>query len=91
MRERWIAVLDGPTTPASTVKLGGEDYVMLATCKAHDCADNNLVVAWSATRGKVVGLVHLAGENAFVGQPSVAVAEGLQKLWAEKWGGSATP
>ena len=87
MRERWIAVLDGPTTPLRTVSLDGQDYVLLAACKAHDCADNNLVVAWAAKRKALIGLIHVAGEDAFVGRPSVAAAEGLKKAWHEEWRG----
>lgn len=89
MRERWIAVLDGPAPPSRTVTLGGIDYVTVASCKAHECAENNLVVAWSAARKTLYGLVRVAGENTFVGAPPVAVAEGLQALWQDEWGGGA--
>ena len=89
MRERWIAVLDGPSPPTRDVRIDGTDYVMLASCKAHECADNSLVVVWSAGTKKLYGLVQKAGENEFVGAPPVPVAEGLQKLWQEEWG-SAT-
>ena len=89
MRERWIAVLDGPARPSRIVSFDGVDYAMLASCKDHDCADNNLVVLWSAPKKTLYGLLRRTGENEFVGSPPVAVAEELTKLWQEAWGGGA--
>jgi len=87
MRERWIAVLDGPAKPSRIVSLDGVDYATLASCKAQDCADNNLVVLWSAPKKTLYGLLCQSGENEFVGSPPVAVAEELTKLWQQAWGG----
>jgi hypothetical protein len=87
MRERWIAVLDGPFKPSQTVILEGVEYVTLTSCKMYDCGDNNLVVVWSAPKKTLYGVLRQAGENAFVGAPPVAVAEELTRLWQEAWGG----
>lgn len=42
----WVSK-GGTTTPAKTVKLGGETYQVLTACKPHDCASESVAVLWS--------------------------------------------
>ena len=45
VKEPWLAKLDGPSSEGN--EGGNADYVMLYTCKNHDCYDNNVVLLWS--------------------------------------------
>lgn len=85
MRERWIAVLDGPAPPNRTVKLGDQEYVQVAACKAHDCSANNMLVLWSAPKKQLYGLVRQAGVNALLGAPPAEITPEVTRLWQEIW------
>jgi hypothetical protein len=84
-REGWIAGLSGPSPPLRQVEAGGTRYWLGASCKPHDCGDNNLVLLWDEAGRKVHGLVHRSGRQALFGQPPPAVARELPRLWAEEW------
>ncbi len=85
MRERWIAVLDGPAPPNRTVKLGGQEFVQVAACKAHDCAENNMMVLWFAPKKQMYGIVRQAGVNALLGAPPADLTPEVTRLWKETW------
>ncbi len=91
MRERWIAVLDGPAPPNRTVTLAGQEFVQVAACKAHDCAENNLLVLWSAPKKRMYGLVRQAGVNALLGAPPTDLTPEVTRLWQETWRPEAKP
>lgn len=84
-REGWIAGLYGPSPPLRQVEAGGTRYWLGASCKPHDCGDNNLVLLWDEAGRKVHGLVHRSGRQTLFGQPPPAVARELPRLWAEEW------
>jgi hypothetical protein len=85
MRERWLAVLDGPAPPIRTVRVADQNYTLVATCKAQDCAENNMVVLWSAPKKQLYGLVRLAGVNELLGAPPPTILPEVQRLWQETW------
>jgi hypothetical protein len=76
----WLARLDGPSPQNKAVKVAGADFVLLAACKDHDCADHNTVLLWSAP-DVVYGKVYQRGRSTLIGSPPPAVATELEKLW----------
>ncbi len=54
VKESWLAKLDGPSSEGQAMKVANDDYVMLYTCKNHDCYDNNVVLLWSGIQRRRV-------------------------------------
>lgn len=84
-RQRWLARMEGPGVELAPESVGGQVYQMAAFCKAHDCGDHNAVVLYDAQRGRIYGLVHMAGRNEFIGAPPLPVATELNRLWRREW------
>ena len=88
-KEPWLAQLDGPSSENRPVKVAGADFVKIATCKNHDCADNKTVLLWAAgTPDVVYGKVYQRGKSTLIGSPPPAVAAELEKLWKAEWRGN---
>lgn len=85
VRERWLARLDGPSPQNKEVKVAGAEYVLVSSCKNQDCAQNNLVLLYSAARGVVYGKVFQRGKSTLIGSPSAAIAGELERLWRSEW------
>ena len=81
VKESWLAKLDGPSSEGQAMKVATDDYVMLYTCKNHDCYDNNVVLLWSGIQNVVYGKVNQKGKSTLIGNPPPAVAGELEKLW----------
>ena len=81
VKESWLAKLDGPSSEGQAMKVATDDYVMLYTCKNHDCYDNNVVLLWSGIQNVVYGKVNQKGKSTLIGNPPPAVAAELEKLW----------
>ena len=67
------------------MKVANADYVMLYTCKNHDCYDNNVVLLWSGVQNVVYGKVNQRGKSTLIGDPPPAVAAELEKLWKKQF------
>ena len=85
VKEPWLARLDGPSSEGQAMKVAGADYVMLYTCKNHDCYDNNVVLLWSGVQNVVYGYVNQRGKSTLIGSPPPAVAAELEKLWKKEF------
>ena len=83
VKEPWLAKLDGPSSEGQAMKVANDDYVMLYTCKNHDCYDNNVVLLWSGIQNVVYGKVNQKGKSTLIGNPPPAVAGELEKLWTK--------
>ncbi len=81
VKEAWLARLDGPSSEGQAMKVANADYVMLYTCKNHDCYDHNVVLLWSGVQNVVYGKVYQKGRSTLIGDPPPAVAAELEKLW----------
>jgi hypothetical protein len=84
-KEPWLAKLDGPSPQNRPVKVAGADYVLLAACKNHDCAENSTVLLYSAAQSVVYGKVYQRGKSTLIGAPPPAVAAELEGLWKKEW------
>ena len=85
VRESWLAKLDGPSSPIKTVKIGGTEYTFAATCKDHDCGDNNAVLLYAAPQAVVYGRIVQQGRATMIGAPPSIVAVELDRLWLAEW------
>jgi hypothetical protein len=85
VKEPWLAKLDGPSSEGQAMKVATDDYVMLYTCKNHDCYDNNVVLLWSGVQNVVYGKVNQKGKSTLIGNPSPAVAAELEKIWKKQF------
>jgi len=83
-KQPWLARLDGPSPQNKAVKVAGSDFVLLAACKNHDCADFNTVLLWSAP-DVIYGKVYQRGTSTLIGAPPPAVAAELDKIWKQEW------
>ena len=84
-KEPWLAKLDGPSSENKPVKVAGADYVLVSTCKNHDCAENNVVLLYSGSQAVVYGKVYQRGKSTLIGSPPPAVAAELEKLWKSEF------
>jgi hypothetical protein len=84
-KQSWLAKLDGPSSEGQAMQIAGADYVMLYTCKSHDCYDNNVVLLWSGVQNVVYGIVYQRGKSTLIGSPPPAVAAELEKLWKKQF------
>lgn len=80
-KEPWLAQLDGPSSENRAVKVAGADYVLISTCKNHDCYENSVVLLYSGAQDVVYGKVYQRGKSTLIGSPPPAVAAELEKLW----------
>ncbi|MBK7047039.1 MAG: hypothetical protein IPH48_11130 [bacterium] len=79
--EPWLADLDGPSALNQVVVIDAAQYVLVSACKNHDCAENNLVVLYSASQDLVYGLVYRNGNSTLIGAPPPNVARALETFW----------
>ena len=81
----WLAKLDGPSPLTKKLKVAGTEYVLVSSCKNHDCADNNTVVLYSTVQGMVYGKIYERGKTTLIGAPPPAVVQELERLWRAEW------
>jgi hypothetical protein len=89
VKEPWLAKLDGPSSEGQAMQVANADYVMLYTCKNHDCYDNNVVLLWSGVQNVVYGKVYQGGKSTLIGDPPPAVAGELEKVWKKHFRSTA--
>lgn len=85
VKEPWLAKLDGPSSEGQAIKVANDEYVMLYTCKNHDCYDHNVVLLWSGIQNVVYGKVNQKGKTTLIGNPPPAVGIELEKLWKKQF------
>lgn len=84
-REPWLALMNGPAPELRTEQLAGQDWLLAAFCKPHDCGEHNAVLVYDEASGQVHGLVHRAGRNSLVGAPPAKLSADLQRIWRREW------
>ena len=84
-REKWLATLTGPAPEVKTLSVAGTEMKLAASCKPHDCGDNNTVLLYDAAHAAVYGKVYQAGRSTLLGNPPPALAAELDKLWRQEW------
>ena len=84
-KEDWLATLDGPSPASSKVTVAGDEYVLVHSCKNHDCVENNTTLLYSEAKKLVYGKVRMAGKSALLGNPPPPVAKELGEFWRKQW------
>jgi hypothetical protein len=84
-KEPWLAKLDGPSSENKAVKAAGADYVLVSTCKNHDCFENSVVLLYSGPQDVVYGKVYQRGKSTLIGSPPPAIATELERLWKSEF------
>jgi hypothetical protein len=84
--EHWLQTLQGPSPETRKVTIAGTEYVLIAACKDHDCADNNTTLLWNPGKKTVFGKVRVLGKSALIGNPPKEVQKDLGDLWWKQWG-----
>lgn len=79
--EPWLVSLDGPSALNQVVVVDAVQYVLASACKNHDCAENNLVLLYSAEQDRVYGLVFRNGSSTLIGAPPPSLARALETFW----------
>jgi len=82
----WLLALEGPAPDSRGVTVDGREYLVLQSCKAHDCAENNIMLFWSADKALVYGKVRAGGKSTMIGSPPPAVAKEIGNAWWTQWG-----
>jgi len=77
----WLAKLDGPAPETEDVEVASMTYSVLASCKAHDCHDYNLVVLYSPAKKVAYGKIYEAGRTTWIGSPPAVVANEIDRQW----------
>jgi len=85
VKEPWLAKLDGPSAEGQAMNVANDEYVMLYTCKNHDCYDHNVVLLWSGIQDVLYGKVHQKGKSTLIGNPPPAVTAELDKIWKKQF------
>jgi len=85
VKESWLVKMDGPSPPTRRVTVSGHEYVLVCTCKDHDCGDTNAVILYSSEFQVVYGKIYQHGRSTLIGVPPAATARELERLWKEQW------
>jgi hypothetical protein len=75
--ELYAKTLDGPPTPAITVKADGQDYTLAFTCKPGACEENQLFVLFSPGGAKAWALLATGGQTKWLGAPDESVQRAI--------------
>jgi hypothetical protein len=84
-RTPWLAEMHGPAPDLRRQRIGGVEYTVAAYCMPHDCGDNNAVLLYDATQGRVYGLVHQRGKTQSFGAPPGPMLIDLNQIWRREW------
>jgi Inhibitor of vertebrate lysozyme (Ivy) len=85
-REAWLIDMDGPGTQRLET-VAGSRYLLVTTCKDHDCGANNMVVLYATAPPALYGEVWRGGRLTAIGNPPPRVALELKKIWNTEWPG----
>jgi inhibitor of lysozyme (Ivy) len=83
-KEKWLATMTNSGL-VRTETVAGERWQVATPCKPHDCADNNLFLLYSPSRGALVGHLYEKGRVTTLGSPDAALGAELQRLWNKEF------
>jgi len=84
----WIAQITGKgnyvASPGTQTTIDGRTYRLFHACKAHNCADSKIEVAFSADGGRAFGMLVDDGKPPrWFGMPDAAMQAALTKAMSE--------
>ena len=84
-KEAWLLSQVARPTDATTVTVAGTQYQQFTGCKPHDCGDNNALVLYAPQTDAVVGKIFVRQQSRYIGSPSAAEIEEIERLWRIEW------
>ena len=75
--EDYAKTLDGPPTPSIAIETNDQTYTLAFTCKANECAENQLYVLFSPGGAKAWGLLITAGQHQWFGAPDKGIQDAI--------------
>lgn len=75
--EDYAKTMDGPPTPSIAIEANDQNYTLAFTCKANECAENQLYVLFSPGGAKAWGLLITAGQHQWFGAPDKAIQDAI--------------
>ncbi|MCB4770999.1 inhibitor of vertebrate lysozyme family protein [Ancylobacter sp. Lp-2] len=82
--EGWLVDMQGPGEQKIETLAGGR-YLLVATCKTHDCGDNAMLVLYRPEAGELFGLVSVKRMKKPLGTVPPALRPELMRLWKAEW------
>ncbi|GAB4067255.1 hypothetical protein KHC28_04470 [Ancylobacter sonchi] len=82
--EGWLVDMQGPGEQKIET-LAGARYLLVATCKTHDCGDNAMLVLYRPENGELFGLVSVKRMKKPLGSVPPALRPELMRLWKAEW------
>ena len=68
----WVRHGAGPSAPSRVVQQDGTNWVLLNTCKMHNCGDNHLIILFNPPTREIYGLAQLNKKTVWLGKPNDA-------------------
>jgi hypothetical protein len=84
--EKWLSTLSGPSTPATKSSILGVEYLVLQSCKPHDCGEHNILIIYSPASHAVYAKLVEEGKATILGKPSAEISSALNRLYEEQFG-----
>jgi hypothetical protein len=73
----YAETLDGPPTPSIKVPVSGDSYTLGFTCKAQDCAGNQLYVLFAPAARQAWGLLITGESHRWFGHPEPPIQQAI--------------
>ena len=74
----WVRHGAGPSAPSRVLPQEGVNWVLLNTCKMHNCGDNHLIILFNPPTREIYGLAQLNKKTVWLGKPNDAQKELLK-------------
>ena len=84
--EKWLSTLNGPSTPAKRSPISGVEYLVIQSCKPHDCDTHNILIIYSPVSHDIYAKLVEDGKITMLGKPSVEISSALNRLYEEEFG-----
>lgn len=82
---RWLQTLNGPAPEVKTIRIAGQDFLVVMACKQHECDTSNFLLLYSAQRAQLYGKLLNDSRPMILGSPSPALAAQIEHLWRKEW------
>lgn len=82
--DNWVYSLKGPSGKSKIVNIENKKWNLIASCKAHDCANNNISILYNEKTKEIFALIN-SSNTIFVGNPPQLLKEFLLKEHESKY------
>ncbi|MCV2356982.1 hypothetical protein LNV09_22800 [Paucibacter sp. B2R-40] len=86
VQEKWLTKLPGPSNEAVHKVIGGEEFLLLSSCKPHACDTDNIAIAYGkATKRVYAKLREESGTTVLIGAPSAGIKSELESYYEKQF------